>query len=140
MNKQTAITHVVKHLEAGETQADKYFVTKDGRVYTKAALAVAHASHLSPGNPTLVEVEHTELSDVPPPPPSLTKEEEEIQARIEQAEALEQEKKSVEAEISTFGTEDDIDELNAEQKLHVANLKERLDDINQELAILNAGK
>lgn len=139
MNKETAIKAIQENLKSGGTHADKYFVTTDSNVYTKAAMAVAHAAHLSPGDPQVLEVEHKELGDVPPPPSELTEEEREIQNNLDRIEALEKEKTTVQAEIDKFGSDDEIDQLNAAEKLHVANLKERLDDINEGLAIPNAG-
>lgn len=62
MEKATAITHVKSVLDM-YPGVDQFHVTTDGKVHIKAALAVAHAVTLSPGNPTVVDVERGELNE-----------------------------------------------------------------------------
>lgn len=131
MNKQEAIAAVEK-MAAYHKDVKTFYVTTDEVVHIKDALAVAHAVTLSPGNPEVCEVERHECAITELPQEQQQEEEDNTEA----IEEIELEVMNLKAEIKERDNDAEVSLDNTAEKMHVASLKERLEQAETELASL----
>lgn len=105
-----------------------FFVTDDDQVFTKATDAVTQAVKLSAGNPQVMEVKEDELVVDPNVEKPKDKKEDIADDKdvVSEKDQLVKKIADMKFEISARDNDDEIEEHNYDEKLHVADLKEKL--------------